>query len=180
MAGDIRKTKLLPKVHSVVISILIFVFCQNNLSFVFGVVEITSKEKLTGECVDYNGNTMADLDETTISLGSCDTKICHKKTSGNYFVSLSCHPYLPDLDNGNCQVVEDTGALFPNCCPTVTCGTGTAPSTVDPTSCYDLHSTKTCDIWSNLTNHCTDYTEYGIQNYTSVYCRHTCGICSVG
>ncbi|XP_060066873.1 uncharacterized protein LOC132547135 [Ylistrum balloti] len=180
MAGDIKLRNLSQKAHVTIVAIFMFVVCQNNFEFGLGFIEIASKSVLSGECEDYNGNFMADLDETKSSIGACDAKICHRKTTGNYFVTLSCHPDTPDLDNGNCWIVQDTGAIFPNCCPTVSCGNGTAPTTVDPNSCYDRHTTRSCEIWSNLTNHCTDFSEYAIQNYTSIYCRHTCGACSSG
>ncbi|XP_033738291.1 uncharacterized protein LOC117325896 [Pecten maximus] len=178
MAGDIKN--LSPKSH-VIIAIFMFIAYQNNFRFGVETVEIAAKVELLGECLDYSNNTMADLEETKSSATACDAKICHKKASGNYFVTLSCHPDVINLvDPANCQLTEDTGANFPDCCPKVTCGTGSAPSTVDPTSCYDLHTTRSCDIWSDLTNSCTDYSVFAIQNYTTVYCRQTCGICSSG
>ncbi|XP_069126780.1 uncharacterized protein [Argopecten irradians] len=132
MADDIRKMHWSIRPPVFVIAVVMFIICQNNFEFGFGMVEIASKVELSGECVDYNSNIMADLDVTQSSLGACDARICHKKTSGNYFVDLICHPDTPPLDNGNCQEVSNSGLAFPNCCPTVTCATAAVPTTPDP------------------------------------------------
>jgi len=142
---------------------------------------VVQQTLLSGRCTDGSGVVRQDLEEWTSSSGSCDRIVCHVEPSGNYTVTHSCRPIEPNEnpDQANCAWISNTTATYPNCCPKLSCSLATALTTVDPTTCYDLADSNSCQVWQNITSNCTVPSAQlsGVYNYTQTYCRRTCGIC---
>ncbi|KAL8600729.1 hypothetical protein ACOMHN_057317 [Nucella lapillus] len=137
---------------------------------------VVGKSLIVGACVNNVGNTVGDEDEW---FSGCSKIVCHVEASGNYTVTHGCRDLVPseNPDTTNCNILENTGATYPACCPYLECGSAPGYSTLSPTACLDRSPQNACNIWKALTSNCTKSTAKA-HNFTQVYCRASCGICT--
>ncbi|XP_062611235.1 uncharacterized protein LOC134273071 [Saccostrea cucullata] len=145
-------------------------------------IVIKQSMPLTSDCTDNTGAVVGHEATWPTSTGSCDKNKCWHGTLKKFVLTYSC-PSLntgENPDSGNCFETSNTGLSFPDCCPTLSCNSSVPLTTLAPTACYDLSSDFACSVWSNMTSGCRNGTDgYAdrIYNYTTIFCRKTCGFC---
>merc|ERR1712168_347538 len=108
------------------------------------------------ECRDGNGAVKDHLDSYPIGSGVCGRKTClsYSGAGVKYEIVRKCRQISKNqiADKINCRIRNNNGKHpFPDCCPYVECQESTVIlPTIDPTSCEDTASAKSCTIWKKI------------------------------